>query len=42
MTHRGKTFFAINGIHWWSRNCLPFRSTWLHPKFLMEFVLLDL
>jgi hypothetical protein len=26
----------------WSRNCLPFRSTWVHPRFLAGFVLLDL
>ena len=23
------------------RNCLPFRSTWVHPRFLERFVLLD-
>jgi len=26
----------------WSRNCLPFRSTWVHFQYLLEFVLLDL
>ena len=25
-----------------SRNCLPFRSTWVHPRFLVGFLLLDL
>ena len=30
------------GYHLWSRNCLPFRSTRVHPRFLVEFVLLDL
>ena len=23
----------IDGCHMWSRNCLPFRSTWLNPCF---------
>jgi hypothetical protein len=23
-------------------NCVPFRSTWVHPRILVEFVLLDL
>ena len=27
---------------WWSRNSLPFRSTRVHPRFLVRFVLLDL
>ena len=26
----------------WNRNCLPFRSTWFHSRFLVRFVLLDL
>ena len=26
----------------WSRNCLPLRSTRVHPRFLVVFVLLDL
>jgi hypothetical protein len=26
----------------WSRNCSPFRSTWVHTWFLVGFVLLDL
>ena len=29
-------------IEKWDRNCLPFRSTWVHPRFLVGFVLLDL
>jgi len=23
-----------DGYHRWRRNCLPTRSTWLHPRFL--------
>ena len=26
----------------WNRNCLPFQSTWVHLRFLVGFVLLDL
>jgi len=22
-----------DGCHQWNRNCLPFRSTWVHPGF---------
>ena len=29
-------------FHEWSRNCFPFRSTRVHPQFLVGFVLLDL
>jgi hypothetical protein len=28
--------------HMWKRNCLTFRSTWVHSWFLVGFVLLDL
>jgi hypothetical protein len=28
--------------HKWSRNCLSFRSTWVHPRFLVGLMLLDL
>ena len=28
--------------HMWNRNCLPFRSTRVHTRYLMGFVLLDL
>jgi hypothetical protein len=28
--------------HYWSRNCSLFRSTWVHPRFLVGFVLFDL
>jgi hypothetical protein len=31
-----------DGWHMWSRNCLPFRSTWVHPRFLVGFVLRNL
>jgi hypothetical protein len=31
-----------DGCHLWSRNCLPFRSTWVHPGFLVAFLLLYL
>ena len=24
----------FDGCHYWSRNCLSFRSTWVHPQFL--------
>ena len=27
--------------HKWNRNCRPFRSTWVHPRFSLEFVLLN-
>ena len=30
-----------DGCHLWSRNYLLFRSTCVHPRFLMELVLLD-
>ena len=30
------------GCHQWSRNCLPFRSTCVHSRFLVGFVLLYL
>jgi len=30
------------GAIMWSRNCLPFRSTWVQPRFLVGFVLPDL
>ena len=33
--------FALQ-CHQWSRNCLPFRSTCVHPRFLVGFMLLDL
>ena len=26
---------SISGCHVLSRNCLPFRSTWVHPRFLV-------
>jgi hypothetical protein len=29
-------------VYFWSRNCLPFRSTWVHHRCLVGFVLLDL
>ena len=29
-------------LNWWNRNFLPFRSTWVHPRFLVAFELLDL
>jgi hypothetical protein len=35
--HTQYTFY-----HWWSRNCPLFRSTWVHSRFLVGFVLLDL
>ena len=35
-------FSEHDGYHQWSRNCLPFRSTWVHPRFLVGFLLLDL
>ena len=25
----------------WNRNCLPFRDTWVHPRFFMMLVLLN-
>jgi len=25
--------FVIEYVYQWSRNCLPFRSTWVHPLF---------
>ena len=28
-----------NGCHLWSRNCLPFQSTWLQPRFLLGIAL---
>jgi len=28
--------------HMWSRNCLPFRNTWVNIWFFVELVLLDL
>ena len=28
--------------HQWSRNCLPFWSTCVHPRFLVGFLLLDI
>jgi hypothetical protein len=31
-----------NHCHMWSRNYLPFQSTWVHYRFLLEFVLLNL
>jgi len=40
------TLLAISLTFWfvfyWSRNCLPFRSTWVHPWFVVGFVLLNL
>ena len=35
-------FYSIIVICQWSRNCLPFRSICVHPRFLVGFVLLDL
>jgi hypothetical protein len=32
------TYITKTGL---SRNCLPFRSAWVHPRFLVGFVLLD-
>ena len=29
-------------VFWLYENCLPFRSTWVHFRFLVGFVLLDL
>ena len=37
---REENFGFIN--NYMSRSCLPFRSTWVHPWFLVGFVLLDL
>jgi len=31
-----------DGLHMWSKNCLPFRSTWVHLRFLVGFVLRNL
>ena len=31
-----------DSCHMWSRNCLHFGSTWIHPWFLVGFVLLSL
>ena len=31
-----------DGCHTKSRNCLPFRDTWDHPRFLVVFLLLDI
>ena len=31
-----------NFANYWSRNCLPFRTTRVHPRFLVGFMLLDL
>ena len=36
------TSVAHDVYHLWSRNCWPFLSTWVHPRFLVGFVLLDL
>jgi hypothetical protein len=32
--------FITYGCHYWSGNCLHFWSTWVHPWFLVGFVLL--
>ena len=32
----------LDWCHLWSRNYLPFWSTWVHPRVLVGFVLLDL
>jgi hypothetical protein len=28
--------------NYWSRNCIPFRSTWVQSRFLVGFMWLDL
>jgi len=33
---------TVASKHKWSRNCLPCRSIWVHPRVLVWFVLLDL
>ena len=35
------TRLTRDGCHYWSRNWFPFRSTQVHPRILVGFVLLD-
>jgi hypothetical protein len=32
----------LYGCHQWRRNCLPFRRTWVHPRFLVVYLLLHI
>jgi hypothetical protein len=36
------TICWIVSCYLWSRNCIPFRSTWFHTRFRLWFMLLDL
>jgi len=40
--HQGLLQEKHNGCHMWIRNFLQFNSNWVHPLFLVGFVLLDL
>jgi len=42
MIERGELYYNILENKLWSRNCLPFRSTWVYPRISVGFVLLDL
>ena len=39
---KGFAYSFVWDTAWWSRNCLRFRSSWVHFRFLVGFVLLDL